>query len=172
MLFRSRTLLGAIVGLILFAGALVALLDTGIGHRFLTDRLFSCELAGIDRRRVLVDPGFGFGKNLEHNLALLRATGRFAELGAGAYVGLSRKSMIGAITGREDPRARVSGSVAAALVAVQRGAVLVRVHDVAPTVDALAVWAAVKAGDGQGSEERRVGKECLTQCRSRWSPYH
>jgi dihydropteroate synthase len=116
-------------------------------HRFLTDRLFSCELAGIDKRRVLVDPGFGFGKNLEHNLALLRATARFAELGAGAYVGVSRKSMIGAMTGRTDPAARVHGSVAAALIAVQRGAILVRVHDVGPTVDALAVWAAVKAGD-------------------------
>jgi dihydropteroate synthase len=116
-------------------------------HRFLTDRLFSCELAGIDRKRVLVDPGFGFGKNLEHNLALLRAMARFAELGAGAYAGLSRKSMIGAMTGRTDPAARVHGSVAAALIAVQRGAILVRVHDVAPTVDALAVWAAVKAGD-------------------------
>jgi dihydropteroate synthase len=116
-------------------------------HRFLTDRLFSCELAGIDRRRVLVDPGFGFGKTLEHNLALLRATARFAELGAGAYVGVSRKSMIGQLTGRDDPRERVSGSVAAALVAVQRGALLVRVHDVAATVDALAVWQAVRAGD-------------------------
>jgi dihydropteroate synthase len=116
-------------------------------HRFLTDRLFSCELAGIDRRRVLVDPGFGFGKNLEHNLALLRATARFAELGAGAYVGVSRKSMIGSLTGRDDPRERVAGSVAAALVAVQRGALLVRVHDVAATVDALAVWQAVSAGD-------------------------
>jgi dihydropteroate synthase len=116
-------------------------------HRFLTDRLFSCELAGIERRRVLVDPGFGFGKNLEHNLALLRAMGRFAELGAGAYAGVSRKGMIGAMTGRQDPSARVHGSVAAALIAVQRGAVMVRVHDVAPTVDALAVWAAVKAGD-------------------------
>jgi dihydropteroate synthase len=116
-------------------------------HRFLTDRLFSCELAGIDKRRVLVDPGFGFGKNLEHNLALLRAMARFAELGAGAYAGVSRKSMIGAMTGRTDPAARVHGSVAAALIAVQRGAILVRVHDVAPTVDALAVWAAVKAGD-------------------------
>jgi dihydropteroate synthase len=116
-------------------------------HRFLTDRLFSCELAGIDRKRVLVDPGFGFGKNLEHNLALLRATARFAELGAGAYVGVSRKSMIGAMTGRTDPAARVHGSVAAALIAVQRGAIMVRVHDVGPTVDALAVWAAVKAGD-------------------------
>jgi dihydropteroate synthase len=116
-------------------------------HRFLTDRLFSCELAGIDKRRVLLDPGFGFGKNLEHNLALLRATARFAELGAGAYVGVSRKSMIGAMTGRSDPASRVHGSVAAALIAAQRGAVLIRVHDVGPTVDALAVWAAVKAGD-------------------------
>ncbi|UPG87552.1 dihydropteroate synthase [Luteibacter aegosomatis] len=116
-------------------------------HRFLTDRLFACELSGIDRRRVLVDPGFGFGKNLEHNLALLRAMGRFAELGAGAYAGLSRKSMIGQITGRTDPSGRVAGSLAAALVAVQRGAIMVRVHDVAATVDALAVWAAVKAGD-------------------------
>jgi len=116
-------------------------------HRFLTDRLFSCELAGIDKRRVLVDPGFGFGKNLEHNLALLRATARFAELGAGAYVGVSRKSMIGVMTGRSDPASRVHGSVAAALIAAQRGAILVRVHDVGPTVDALAVWAAVKAGD-------------------------
>jgi dihydropteroate synthase len=116
-------------------------------HRFLTDRLFSCELSGIDRKRVLVDPGFGFGKNLEHNLALLRATARFAELGAGAYVGVSRKSMIGAMTGRTDPAARVHGSVAAALIAAQRGAILLRVHDVGPTVDALAVWAAVKAGD-------------------------
>lgn len=116
-------------------------------HRFLTDRLFACELSGIERRRVLVDPGFGFGKNLEHNLALLRAMGRFAELGAGAYAGLSRKSMIGQVTGRADPTARVAGSLAAALVAVQRGAIMVRVHDVAATVDALALWAAVKAGD-------------------------
>ncbi|HEY4294012.1 dihydropteroate synthase [Luteibacter sp.] len=116
-------------------------------HRFLTDRLFACELAGIERRRVLVDPGFGFGKNLEHNLALLRAMARFAELGAGAYVGVSRKAMIATLTGRQDNAARVHGSVAAALIAVQRGAVMVRVHDVAATVDALAVWAAVKAGD-------------------------
>jgi dihydropteroate synthase len=116
-------------------------------HRFLTDRLFACELAGIERRRVLVDPGLGFGKTLEHNLALLRATARFAELGAGAYIGASRKGMIGTLTGRTEPAARVHGSVAAAMIAAQRGALMVRVHDVAPTVDALAVWAAVKAGD-------------------------
>jgi dihydropteroate synthase len=114
-------------------------------HRFLTDRLFACELAGMDRRKVLVDPGFGFGKTLEHNLALLRELRRFAELGAGVYAGLSRKSMIGAITGRSGPAERAAGSVAAALIAVQNGARLVRVHDVAATVDALAVWHAVDA---------------------------
>jgi dihydropteroate synthase len=116
-------------------------------HRFLTDRLFACELAGIDRRKVMVDPGFGFGKTLEHNLALLRALQRFAELGGGLYAGLSRKSMIGELTGRKVPCERMAGSVAAALIAVQRGARMVRVHDVAATVDALAVWQGVHAGD-------------------------
>ena len=116
-------------------------------HRFLMDRLFACELAGVDKRKVMVDPGFGFGKDLEHNLALLRALERFGDLGSGAYVGLSRKSMIGKLTGRDDPAERATGSVAAALIAVQRGARMVRVHDVAATVDALAVWQAVKAGD-------------------------
>jgi dihydropteroate synthase len=116
-------------------------------HRFLADRLFSCELAGIDKRRVLVDPGFGFGKTLDHNLALLRAMARFTELGAGAFAGLSRKSMIGKLTGRKDPADRAAGSVAAGLVAVQRGAIMLRVHDVAATVDALAVWHSIQAGD-------------------------
>ncbi|SEI93178.1 dihydropteroate synthase [Frateuria terrea] len=116
-------------------------------HRFLADRLFACELSGIDKRRVLVDPGFGFGKTLEHNLALLRALERFADLGAGLYVGLSRKSMIGTLTGRPAGEARAAGSAAAALIAVQRGARMVRVHDVAATVDALAVWRAVREGD-------------------------
>ncbi len=122
-------------------------------HRFLTDRLFACELAGMDRRRVLVDPGFGFGKTLKHNVALLCALERFADLGAGVYAGLSRKSMIGALTGREVPAERADGSAAAALIAVQRGARMVRVHDVAATVDALAVWQAVHAQD---SIPRRV----------------
>jgi dihydropteroate synthase len=116
-------------------------------HRFLTDRLFSCEISGIDRRKVMVDPGFGFGKDLEHNLALLRRLERFADLGSGVYVGLSRKSMIGTLTGRKEPADRAAGSVAAALIAVQRGARMVRVHDVAATVDALKVWHAVQSGD-------------------------
>ncbi len=116
-------------------------------HRFLADRLFACELAGVDRRRVLVDPGFGFGKTLEHNLALLCALERFADLGSGVYAGLSRKRMIGTMTGRATPADRAAGSAAAALIAVQRGARMVRVHDVLPTVDALAVWQAVHAAD-------------------------
>jgi dihydropteroate synthase len=116
-------------------------------HRFLADRLFACELAGIDKRKVMVDPGFGFGKSLEHNLALLSALERFTDLGSGLYVGLSRKSMIGTLTGRSEPAERAAGSVAAAVIAAQRGARMVRVHDVAATVDALAVWQAVKAGD-------------------------
>ena len=112
-------------------------------HRFLTDRVFACELAGIDRRRVLVDPGFGFGKTLEHNVALLSALERFTGLGGGLYVGLSRKSMLGALTGRKEPAERL----VAAVMAAERGARIIRVHDVAATVDALAVWQAVHQQD-------------------------
>ena len=115
-------------------------------HRFLAERVFACEMAGIDKRRVLVDPGFGFGKTLEHNLALLRALERFRDLGAGVLVGLSRKSMLGVLTGR-DPHCRANASAVAALIAAQRGAMIVRVHDVAATRDALAVWRAVHEGD-------------------------
>lgn len=113
-------------------------------HRFLTDRLFACQLAGIDKKRILVDPGFGFGKTLEHNLALLRGCARFAEI-APVMAGLSRKAMIAALTGRQAFEERMPGSVAAALIAVQRGASIVRVHDVAATRDALLVWHAVGA---------------------------
>jgi dihydropteroate synthase len=115
-------------------------------HRFLADRILACQFAGIDRKRLLVDPGFGFGKTLEHNLGLLRGLDRFATLGVPVLAGLSRKSMLGRITGREVPAERVHASVAAAVIAVQRGAGLVRVHDVAATRDALAVWQAVVAG--------------------------
>ena len=127
-------------------------------HRFLTDRLFACELAGIDRRKVLVDVGFGFGKTLEHNLALLCALERFSNLGSGVYAGLSRKAMIGTLTGRTEPADRAAGSAAAALMAVQRGARMVRVHDVAATVDTLAVWRAVHAID---AVPRRVDKPAM-----------
>jgi len=115
-------------------------------RRFLAERLFACEMSGIDKKRVVVDPGFGFGKTLEHNLALLRALDQFAALGVPLLVGLSRKGMIGTLTGRERPADRAAGSAAAALLAVQKGAAIVRVHDVAVTRDALAVWEAVATG--------------------------
>ncbi|MGH8084625.1 MAG: dihydropteroate synthase [Lysobacter sp.] len=113
--------------------------------RFLAERIFAAEMAGIDKRRIVVDPGFGFGKTLDHNLALLAQLQRFDELGVPLLAGLSRKKSIGELTGRDDPRERVHGSVAAHLIAVQRGARLLRVHDVAATVDALKVWEAVAA---------------------------
>lgn len=129
-------------------------------HRFLTDRLFACQMAGIDRKNILVDPGFGFGKTLEHNLALLRALERFAEL-APVVAGLSRKATIGTLTGRERHEDRAAGSAAAALIAVQRGAAIVRVHDVAFTRDALAVWQAVAAGDAAPARKPAAAKPSL-----------
>jgi dihydropteroate synthase len=110
---------------------------------FLAERVAAVERAGVARERIVVDPGFGFGKAVEHNLALLRALGEFRSLGVALMAGLSRKAMLGRLTGR-DPRDRVHASVAAALLAVQNGAQILRVHDVAATRDALAVWNAVK----------------------------
>lgn len=115
-------------------------------REFLRGRVEVAERAGISRDRIVVDPGFGFGKTLEHNLALLRGLGEFSDLGAAILAGLSRKTMLGRITGR-DVGERVHASVAAALVAVKNGAHIVRVHDVAATRDALAIWQAVKNGD-------------------------
>lgn len=112
---------------------------------FLRVRIAACEEAGIARARIVVDPGFGFGKSLGHNLGLLRRLHQFGELKVPVLAGLSRKSMLGTITGREVGQ-RVHASVAAALVAVQRGASIVRVHDVGATVDALKVWNAVNEG--------------------------
>ena len=114
-------------------------------HRFLAERIFVAEMAGIARKNIVVDPGFGFGKNTQHNLQLLAQLQRFTELGVPVLAGLSRKKTIGELTGRDDPRQRVSGSVAAHLIAAQRGAMLLRVHDVAATVDALKVWNALAA---------------------------
>ena len=109
---------------------------------FLAQRVAVAEAAGIARNRIVVDPGFGFGKTVEHNLALLRSLSEFSSLGGALLAGLSRKAMLGKLTGRE-PRERVHASVAAALLAVQNGAHIVRVHDVAATRDALAVLRAV-----------------------------
>jgi len=112
-------------------------------RNYLAARVAAAQAAGIARERIVADPGFGFGKTLEHNLELLRALGEFRSLGVALLAGLSRKAMLGRLTGRE-PRDRVHASVAAALVAVQNGAHIVRVHDVAATRDALAVWNAVR----------------------------
>lgn len=113
-------------------------------HRFLAERVFACEMAGIERKHLVLDPGFGFGKTLEHNLRLLRQLSRIGELGLPVLAGLSRKGSIGELTGRPVDQ-RVHGSVAAALLAAEQGARILRVHDVAPTVDALKVWAAYAA---------------------------
>lgn len=114
-------------------------------HRFLAERLFVAEMAGIAKKRLLVDPGFGFGKTTAHNLALLAQLERFTGLGVPVLAGLSRKRTVGELTGRAGAGERIHGSVAAHLIAAQRGAALVRVHDVAATVDALKVWNAVSA---------------------------
>jgi dihydropteroate synthase len=114
-------------------------------HRFLAERMFAAEMSGIDRKKLVVDPGFGFGKTTAHNMTLLAQLQRFSDLGAPVLAGLSRKRSIGELTGREVPAERVAGSVAAHLLAAQRGAMILRVHDVAATVDALKVWAAVDA---------------------------
>jgi dihydropteroate synthase len=109
---------------------------------FLRQRLATCEAAGIDRARLLIDPGFGFGKGFAHNLRLLAGLHELTDLAAPMLVGLSRKSMLGAITGRATGD-RVAASLSAAILAVQRGAAIVRVHDVAATVDALKVLRSV-----------------------------
>jgi dihydropteroate synthase len=109
---------------------------------FLRERVDTMVAAGIARDRICVDPGFGFGKTVEHNYALLRQLGRLQqELGLPVLAGLSRKSMIGAVTGKPVDQ-RLAGSLAGALAAVAHGARIVRVHDVAETVDAIKVWRA------------------------------
>jgi len=110
---------------------------------FLAERASACVAAGIDRHRIVLDPGFGFGKTVEHNLTLLRRLSEIAALGYPLLAGLSRKSTIGVLTGRNIDD-RMAGSVAAALAAVARGAGIVRVHDVRETADALKVWSAVQ----------------------------
>ena len=114
-------------------------------HRFLAERIFAAEMAGIAKKHIVIDPGFGFGKDTPHNLQLLAQLERFVELGVPVLAGLSRKRSIGQLTGRDAPADRVAGSVAAHLIAAQRGAAIVRVHDVAATVDALKIWNAVAA---------------------------
>ncbi|EMS1735476.1 TPA: dihydropteroate synthase [Neisseria gonorrhoeae] len=112
--------------------------------RYLKTRSETCVAAGIAPQRITLDPGFGFGKNLQHNIALMRHLPELmAETGLPLLIGVSRKSMIGELTGEADAAARVHGSVAAALASVARGAQIVRVHDVKATADALKVWEAL-----------------------------
>jgi len=110
--------------------------------QFLKERAYLLIAQGIEHDRIAIDPGFGFGKSLEHNLNMLSHFRRFSELAFPVLAGISRKSMIGKITGK-DTNERVSPSVAAAIMAADRGAMIVRVHDVPETIDALKLWEAV-----------------------------
>lgn len=110
---------------------------------FFDERIRTCEQAGLPRHRLLLDPGFGFGKTLEHNLMLLKHLSRFADTGLPLLVGISRKSMIGQLLDGAPVGERLYGSLAAAVLAVERGAAIVRVHDVAATADALRVVSAL-----------------------------
>ena len=110
---------------------------------FLRERAHTLRVAGVAAERIVIDPGFGFGKTLEHNLDLMRRLDSFGAAGVAVMAGVSRKTMLGRITGREVGE-RLHASVAAALIAAQKGAQILRVHDVAATRDALAVLAAVE----------------------------
>jgi dihydropteroate synthase len=110
---------------------------------YLMERVVVCEQQGIDRGRLLLDPGFGFGKTATHNLQLLQGLPRLLELGLPLVAGLSRKSLIGKILGR-DVDQRLPASIALAVLAAERGAVLIRTHDVLATADALAMWVAME----------------------------
>ena len=111
---------------------------------FFRERIDTCLAAGMQEQNLVLDPGFGFGKSLQHNLDLLDRFGRFREFGLPLMAGISRKSMLGKITGREAADARVAASVAAGVLAAERGANILRVHDVAETVDAVSVIHAMR----------------------------
>jgi dihydropteroate synthase len=113
---------------------------------FLRERLEAAMFGGVEGDRLAVDPGIGFGKDLGHNLALLRSMPSLADLGAPVVVGASRKRFLGVLTGVDEPRDRLEASVAAAVWCAANGADVVRVHDVAPTVRALAVTDAIARG--------------------------
>ncbi len=112
--------------------------------QFLATRIAACEIAGIERDRITVDPGFGFGKTVGHNFALLKRLPELAALGLPVLAGWSRKSTLGTVTGRPVGE-RLAGSLAAALLALQGGATILRVHDVKETRDVIAVWQASQA---------------------------
>lgn len=109
-------------------------------YQWLADRIAAAEEAGIERSRILVDPGFGFGKNVGHNLELMNGLALFHSLGCPLVVGASRKRSIGALSGEAPTDQRLGGSIAFAIKAVEQGAQVVRVHDVPETVQALRIW--------------------------------
>jgi dihydropteroate synthase len=112
-------------------------------YAFLEARVAAAEVAGIVRARILVDPGIGFGKTVQHNLDLVRGLAALHGLGCGILFGASRKRFIGTIGGAPDPAARLPGSIAVALEALRQGAQVIRVHDVAETRQAVALWRAL-----------------------------
>lgn len=122
-------------------------------HDFLSERVAACEAIGIDRSCLVIDPGFGFGKTVGHNLVLLAALEDFTREGLPVLAGLSRKSLIGQLTGRPADQ-RLAGSVALAALAVEHGASILRAHDVAATVDAVKIAAAVRKARTAGEETR------------------
>ncbi|HWE73040.1 MAG TPA: dihydropteroate synthase [Stellaceae bacterium] len=113
---------------------------------YLAQRVAACEAAGIPRHRIVVDPGIGFGKTLAHNLDILARLGLLHALGCGVLIGVSRKSSIGQLSGGPPPDQRLPGSLAGALQALRQGAQILRVHDVAETKQAIAVWQAIATG--------------------------
>lgn len=114
-------------------------------YDYLADRIAVCEAAGITRDRIAIDPGIGFGKTLEHNLQILDMLGLFRGLGCAVLLGVSRKSFIAKLSGEGDAKSRLPGSIAAGLAGIARGVHILRVHDVAETLQALTVWQAIGA---------------------------
>ncbi len=111
---------------------------------YLAARIAACEAVGIARARLSIDPGIGFGKSVAHNALILARIDVLRELGVAVLIGVSRKSFLGALSKGEKPKERLPGSLAAGLAAVARGADILRVHDVAPTIQALKVWRAIQ----------------------------
>ncbi len=114
---------------------------------YLLGRVEACLQAGIGKEKIILDPGYGFGKSLEHNCSLIKHLKDISDLGYPLLTGTSRKSMLGAITGKEVPAERVVASVASALICAQQGAWILRVHDVEETIDALKVYQAVQGAE-------------------------
>ena len=118
-------------------------------YDFLEYRIAACEMVGITRDRIIVDPGIGFGKTLAHNMTLLRGISLFHALGCPILLGVSRKGTIGRLSGQPDAAKRAPGSIAAALSGLESGVQILRVHDVAETAQALRVWVAIKQDEAE-----------------------